>query len=229
VSAGAVDTRLACVLPALDAAPTVGAVIAGLRAALPSAVVVGVDDGSADDTAHVLRRLCDVSVHFGATRGKGAALRAGFLAARAHGADVVVTVDADGQHDPAWAPALVRALRDADLAIGTRERAGAGMPVRRRLTNALSSAAVCALAGPGLADTQCGFRAFALDVVDRLGARGDRYDYEIDFLVRAVRAGLRIAAVPVPTIYGAPSHFRELSDGASVVRVLWRHRRREAY
>jgi glycosyltransferase involved in cell wall biosynthesis len=199
-------------------------VIAGLRAALPAALVVGVDDGSRDGTGRVLRSACDVVIQFGHNRGKGAALRAGLAAARAHGADAAITIDADGQHDPAAAPAVVGALRDADLAIGVRVRAGTAMPLRRRLTNALSNAAVRRLAGRRLADTQCGFRAFPLEVAEWLDARGDRYDYEVDFLLRAARAGLRIASVPVPTIYGVPSHFRHLSDGASVVRALWRHR-----
>jgi hypothetical protein len=54
-------------------------------------------------------------------------------------------------------------------------------------------------------------------------ARGDRYEFETDFLLRAARAGFRVAAVPVPTIYGPPSHFREMRDGLRVVDMFCRH------
>jgi hypothetical protein len=57
-----------------------------------------------------------------------------------------------------------------------------------------------------------------------VAARGDRYEYETDFLIQAVRAGYRIAAVPVATIYGAPSHFGAIRDSARVVRTIWRYR-----
>jgi hypothetical protein len=54
--------------------------------------------------------------------------------------------------------------------------------------------------------------------------RGDRYEYETDLLIRALRAGFRVAAVPVPTVYGAPSHFRGVGDSVRVVRTIWHHR-----
>jgi hypothetical protein len=61
-------------------------------------------------------------------------------------------------------------------------------------------------------------------VLDGIAAPGDRYEFETEFLIAAARAGFRIAAVPVATRYGAPSHFRGLRDSARVVRAIWRHR-----
>lgn len=215
---------VACVIPALDAEATLGAVVAGLRRALPDATIILVDDGSRDGTRRLARERCDRVVAFDVNRGKGAALRAGFEEALAAGFAAVLTIDADGQHAPSAAPALLAALDDADVVIGSRSRTSTAMPLRRRLSNALSSAAISRCAGCALPDTQSGYRAIRADVLRRVRPEGDRYEYETDFLIRAARAGLRIACVPVPTIYGAPSHFRELRDAMRVIHTIWRHR-----
>ncbi len=226
-------TRIVCAIPALNAQASLPAVIDGLRAALPGAAIVGVDDGSADDTARVLAERCDRSESFSRNRGKGAALRAAFAQAAALGATRVLTIDADGQHDPACAPRLVAALDEADVAIGTRVRNRSAMPLRRRFSNALSTAAINSVCGRAIPDTQCGYRAIRREVLDTVAAIGDRYEYETDFIIRAAHHGFRIAAVPVPTIYhpandGGRSHFRECRDSARVMATILRHRLRLA-
>jgi hypothetical protein len=98
------------------------------------------------------------------------------------------------------------------------------MPVHRRVSNALSSAAISRCAGCDLPDTQSGYRAIAAPVLRRVHPDGERYEFETDFLIRAARAGFRIECVPIPTIYGSPSHFREIRDALRVVQTIWRHR-----
>ena len=215
---------IVCVIPAFRAGRTVPAVVRGLRTALPRAVVIGVDDGSDDDTAAVLRAEADEAIVLPANRGKGAALRAGLARALEIGAAAVVTIDADGQHDARSAPVLVSALADADLVVGSRSRAGSEMPLGRRLTNTLSNVAVSRLAGRRLPDTQSGFRAMTAEVVRAVRPAGDRYEFEIEFLLGAARSGYRIASVPIPTVYDgrSPSHFRPLRDGFRVAREFWR-------
>ena len=124
---------IACVIPAYNAAATLEAVVRGLRAALPDALLIAVDDGSADATHDVAAACCDRAVRFRANRGKGAALRAGFDVAHAESARAVITIDADGQHDPARAPALLGALATADVVIGSRVRTRGTMPLGRRV------------------------------------------------------------------------------------------------
>ena len=217
-------TAVACVIPAFEAAGTLAAVADGLRASLPHAFLIVVDDGSSDHTYDVAQGLCDRVVRLDVNHGKGAALRAGFAVALAARASAVITIDADGQHDPACAPDLLAALQDADVVIGTRTRGT--MPIGRRVTNALASAAVGALIGVAVPDTQSGYRAMRREVLEASHASGDRYEYETDLLIEAVRAGFRIASVRVPTLYGAPSHFRAWDDSVRVVRTIWRHRAR---
>lgn len=219
------SARIACVIPTLNAAPTLPAVVSGLRASLHEPFVVVIDDGSSDDTSAVAERLANASLRFSRNRGKGAALRAGFEIALEQGADIVVTLDADGQHAPHCAPALVRALDRADLAIGTRDRRSGAMPVGRRLTNRLSAAAVGRCIGRPVDDAQSGFRAMRRHVVAEVHPRGDRYEFETEFLILAARSGSRFAFVPIPTIYQTPvpSQFRSIRDSARIVSTLWRY------
>jgi glycosyltransferase involved in cell wall biosynthesis len=219
-----VTAHIACVIPAYDAAATVPAVVAGLRASLPHATIVGVDDGSRDDTGAVLASLCDAGRSHPVNRGKGAALRSGIEVALELGATAVVTIDADGQHDPAHAPALLAALSQADLVIGARRRAGTAMPAARRLTNSLSTAVVSYCAGRAVDDSQSGYRALRAELLATVRPEGDRYEFETSLLILAARSGFRITSVPVTTLYGPPSHFRHVRDTLRVARTLWRHR-----
>ena len=213
-----------CVIPAFDAEASLPQVLESVRTMLPGVMVVGVDDGSTDDTRVVLRNGCERAICFDTNRGKGAALRAGFEVALGLGAQVVLTIDADGQHDTASAPRLIEALGGADVAVGARRRTGSSMPLHRRLSNALSSAAISAVARHPLPDTQSGYRAIRRAVLERVTASGDRYEFETDFLIQAVRRGFRVASVDVPTVYGAHSHFRPLGDTLRVAATIWRHR-----
>jgi glycosyltransferase involved in cell wall biosynthesis len=190
-----------------------------------------IDDGSRDDTYDVAKGTADVVLRFPRNRGKGAALRAGFSRALELEPGAVVTVDADGQHDPAYAPALVDALGAADLVIGARDRRSPAMPVRRRLTNALSAAAVGRCIRRPVADAQSGFRAMRPTILGSVVARGDRYEYETEFLILTARQGHRVSFVPVPTRYDVPvpSHFRSLRDSVRIVRTLWRFNAGMAY
>jgi glycosyltransferase involved in cell wall biosynthesis len=217
-------TGVACVIPAYNAASTLEAVARGLRAALPGVLLIAIDDGSSDPTHAVALASCDRVVRHAANRGKGAALRAGFAVALNEPVWAVATVDADGQHDPARASELVDALSTVDLAIGSRARTRGKMPLGRRITNALASAAVGSIVGARVPDAQSGYRAMRRVVVERVHAPGDRYEYETEFLIAAARAGYTIASVDVPTVYGVPSHFRAWRDSMRVVRAIWRHR-----
>jgi glycosyltransferase involved in cell wall biosynthesis len=211
------------VIPAFDAASTIESVALGLRASLPHAMLIVVDDGSSDHTYDVAQGSCDRVVRLDVNHGKGAALRAGFVVALDAQVESVITIDADGQHDPARAPELIAALVDADVVIGARERTRT-MPLGRRVTNALASRAVGAIVGIDVPDAQSGYRAMRRDVLERVHATGDRYEYETEFLIEAARAGYRIASVGVPTMYGTHSHFRAWDDSVRVVRAIWRHR-----
>ena len=222
------DLRVAIVIPAYQAAGTVAAVVAGARVARPGAPVYVVDDGSTDGTGDVGRGTGATVLRHEMNRGKGAALATGLAAALAAGAQIIVTLDADGQHPPAEIPRLVAPIVEgrADLVLGARERSGA-MPFGRRVTNWLSARLATRIAGQGVSDAQTGFRAFTRAVAERVRPTGDRFDYETAFLLGACDAGFRVTCVAIPTIYeGARSHFRSWADTWRVARVFARYARR---
>jgi len=212
------------VIPAFQAATTIGSVVQRTRAALPGAKIVVVDDGSTDGTSSTITET--VLTHE-QNLGKGAALRAGIGEAIRQHAEIVVTLDADGQHRPEEIPRLIRPITDgqADLVLGARERSGV-MPVSRRITNWLSATLATRIGGQRVRDAQTGFRAFSRRVAERVSPAGNRYEYEANFLLDALRAGFRVASIEVPTIYGAPSHFRPWSDTWRMARAFARHARR---
>ncbi len=213
--------RVAVVIPAFQAAGTIGEVLQRTRAALPDAQITVVDDGSTDGTVSAV----DASVlGHDENLGKGAALRDGIAEAVNHGATVVVTLDADGQHPPEYIPRLISPIAQghADLVLGARARSAA-MPLARRFTNWLSAALASRIGGQRVTDAQTGFRAFTRDVAERVRPAGDRYDYEANFLLDALRAGYRVVSVEVPTIYGATSHFRYVGDTWRMARAFARH------
>lgn len=213
-----------CIVPAYNAEPTLSKVVKDLRRNLPRAWIIGIDDGSTDGSGQLLKTVCDETIEFEENRGKGAALRAGFAAALRKGPAAVLTIDSDGQHDAAFAPAIVGALDHADIVIGTRDLSGKAVPRHRRIANMISSAATRAVSGGKVKDSQSGYRAIKAEVLRKVDAVGDRYEFETDFIIRAARAGFTTVNVPISTIYGAPSYFREFRDAWLVIKVLWRHR-----
>jgi len=214
----------AVVIPAFQAVATIRHVVERTRAAVPAAQIIVVDDGSTDGTRSAAQEF---AVLHDENLGKGAALRDGIHEAITHGASVVVTLDADGQHPPEEIPRLLKPIAEgkADLVLGARKR-GAVMPIARQLTNWLSATLASRIGGQPVRDAQTGFRAFTREVAERVQPAGDRYEYEANFLLDALRAGYRVVSVEVPTIYGPRSHFRPWADTWRMARAFARHARR---
>jgi glycosyltransferase involved in cell wall biosynthesis len=211
--------RVAALIPAYQAAPYLGDVLARLAALPEPPAALVVDDGSRDATAEVARQF-GARVHsFAGNRGKGFALIAGFRLL--HEVDAVVTMDADGQHPPECVPDLIRAAADADVVLGTRLRTGS-MPMLRRLANWSSSAWTSGLAGQRISDSQCGFRLFRREVLERTPITPGRYEVETEMAVRAARLGFRIAEVAIPTVYGGESHLTLHRDVPRILAVMGR-------
>ncbi|MGH7741852.1 MAG: glycosyltransferase family 2 protein [Candidatus Eiseniibacteriota bacterium] len=212
--------RVAALVPAYQAAPWLGDVLARLRMLESPPHVLVVDDGSRDATAQVAREGGVAVLSFAGNRGKGAALRAGFDQLREF--DAVVTLDADGQHPPECIPAFVRAAEGgADVVLGARERSVA-MPRLRRFANAFSSAWASAIAGQSIRDSQCGFRLFRRAVLDRTPMSAGRYEVESEMVVRAARLGFRFAEISIPTVYEGESHLTLVRDVPRIVGMMSR-------
>ena len=216
--------RIVAVVPAHDEGPRIEAVVRGAARHLP---VIVVDDGSSDDTAERAVAAGATVVRQVPNRGKGAALRAGFRRALDDGADAVVTLDADGQHDPAEIPRFLATFEQTrpDLVIGRRDFRR--MPPVRRLSNELGGLAFSWAVGRPIADNQSGYRLIARPLVERLlGSTETGFAFEVEMLTLAIRAGHEIAWVPIRTIYaGEPSHVRPVAHLREFVRIVRRARR----
>ena len=201
--------RVAVLIPSYNAAPWLSDVISGAARHIPRSDIVAVDDGSQDHTAHVAA-VCGITVlTHPQNRGKGAALKTGFAFALARGYDAVLTIDADGQHDPGSIPALVRAQRatDADIVLGSRMHDLSTMPLHRRCSNTLTSLVISLRTGQSVRDSQSGFRWIRSELLRAIPLTHDGYQLESELLIKALIAGARLAAVPVETIYGGRESF----------------------
>ena len=224
---GRADRAVAVVIPAYQAAATIAEVVSRTSRAVPGASVYVVDDGSTDGTSAAGRgQGATVLVH-PRNRGKGAALATGIAAALAGGADVIITLDADGQHPPEEIPGLAAPVLagEADVTLGARARTGA-MPWGRRCTNWVSAALASRIAGTGVPDAQSGFRVLSRRAAQAVRPGEQGYDFETAFLLAALARGLRVRFVPVSTVYdGRPSHFRPWADTWRQARIFTRYGR----
>lgn len=213
--------QVAALVPAYQAAAHLGEVLLGLSALPDAPHVLVVDDGSRDATAEVARQFGAEVISFAANRGKGHALLAGFAHLRDF--DAVVTLDADGQHPPSCLPAFVAAAEaGADLVLGRREITP-DMPPLRRFANRFSSSWCSAIAGQPILDSQCGYRLYRREVLERTPVEASRYEVETEMAVRAARLGFRIAHVDIPTVYGdETSHLSPTRDVPRIVGMMLR-------
>ena len=175
-----------------------------------------VDDGSTDLTPRELDRVAGIHrLGHPVNRGKGAALVTGMRAA-ARVADYAITLDADGQHDPADARHLIARIppRSRVIVVGRRHMAAA--PWTSRKGRAFSNFWVRVSGGPKLADSQSGFRIYPLPETLELGVTARRYQFEVEVLARAAWRGIPVVEAPISADYGAAlpriSHFRPLVD-----------------
>jgi len=212
-------------IPAHDEGPRVGAVVREARHHLR---VLVVDDGSTDATAARAREAGAEVIEQRPNQGKGAALRAGFRQALTEGAEAILTLDADGQHDPTEIPAFLAAwaadLRP-DLVVGRRDFRA--MPAARRLPNEIGGRAFSWAVGRSIPDNQSGYRLVSRRLAEAtLASDEPGFAFEVEQITTCIRMGGTIAWVPIRTIYaGAPSHIRPLAHLREFIRIVRQARR----
>lgn len=188
------------VIPAYNEATRIASVVA---AALPHVDrVVVVDDGSADATADAARAAGATVVRHPENCGAGAATMTGIEAARRMGADAVVTLDADEQHDANEIPQLLGALTDGvDVVFANRFGQKNNIPPIRRVFNALGNIVTFAATGMWIADSQCGYKAFGPRAVRELDLRMNGFEFCTEIVRECVQRKWAYAVVPVKVLY----------------------------
>ena len=196
----------AVVLPVYNEASTVGAVLDAVRRFFDGTVIV-VDDGSTDDTAGVVAARSDIEIlTLRENCGYGCALIAGFARANELGAVHLVTMDCDGQHEPAHIPEFLAALADGgDIVSGSRylpaSRVVGAPPSQRREVNARVTAEINAVTGWGISDAFCGFKAYRVSSLRSLELTEPGYAMPLELWAKAYLAGLHVREIPVERIY----------------------------
>jgi len=183
-------------IPAYNEERTIARVV--LEAQRHSDLVIVCDDGSTDLTATIAEKMGAKVVRHQVNQGYGAALRTLFKEALRHSPDVVVTLDADLQHDPSYIPTLVEALQrqGADVVVASRAE-GDETPTHRRATvKALSK-----LMGAGISDVQSGYRAYRASILERLIPAEKGMEASVEILEKALKERLKVVEVPVPFRY----------------------------
>lgn len=202
-------TKILAVIPAYNEAQRIAQVVAD---ALPLVdVVIVVDDGSTDSTAAVARTAGARVIQHSDNSGPGAATMTGLLAARLLGADIAVTLDADGQHDPKDIPLLLAPVLagTADIVFANRfgfldsvrGRRRNSIPLIRRIFNTIGNVLTFLAAGMWVSDSQCGFKAFSRKALLEIDLRMNGFEFCTEIVRESVRHHWKIAQIPTKVLY----------------------------
>ena len=217
------QAAIAVLIPSYNASESLRGVIEGVKGY--GLAIVVVDDGSTDATAEIASNAGVQVIRHRVNRGKGMALRSGFRFLLHQGYQAVITIDADGQHDPSFIPSFIQAYEEGrgEIIIGSRAGEFGEMSWLRRFWNQLGVRAVSKLIGTPLTDTQSGYRLITQEVLRGLPLRATGYEGELELLIKACKGGHTVVDIPVTTYYidgRRSSHFRPVRDTWLVCRTF---------
>lgn len=188
--------------------------------------VIVVDDGSTDST-YKKSKSADIILRHAVNLGKGAALKTGFITALKNNADIIITLDADGQNNPEDIPIFIEALEkhNADIVVGAR-KLNKNMPVVFRIGNWGLRKIFQALFSVKVNDSQSGFRAVRADIYPMIKWQSTNYSVEAEMLANAGRNNLKCIEVPIATKYLNRYKGTTIIDGINIFiqMVIWRLR-----
>lgn len=220
-----VDPQILVLIPAYNEGERIIPVIHEAREHLP---VLVVDDGSSDDTTVIAIQSGAEVLRQDPNQGKGAALRAGFSLALERRYDAVITLDADGQHDPTEIPDFVQAFRQhqVDLIIGARDFRL--MPLVRRCTNTFGRWSFSWAVGQLVHDNQSGYRLLSSKMMlAMLPSQEQGFQFEAEMIAECIRRGYILEWIPIHTIYGDErSHIHILRHTVNYLRIVFQTRRK---
>lgn len=190
-------------IPAFNEEATIGKIVLSAQKYVDRVLVC--DDGSLDATSEIAEKCGAFVLRHERNMGKGMAITSLFRAVYKDGADIIVLLDGDGQHDPSEIPMLVKPIEQdqADLAVGSRYlNSGNHIPLKRKIGLKILDHLMKIIFKIRVNDTQCGFKAFsreALEAIVPLESKGYGVDSEI--LVLAAKNGVRVMEVPISVRY----------------------------
>ncbi len=215
------------IVPAFNARPHLAELLEKVKWRLKDQVfhwsILVIDDGSSDHTAEMAESSGCVLIRHSKNLGKGASLKAGFAYAVENGLDVIVTIDADLQHDPASIMPMLELLNKEhyDVVIGSRAFDTGKMSPARIISNRITSALIAWRCGQTIPDSQSGYRVIRTDAIRDVSLKTSRYETESELLIRLCKNGCRIGFYPIETIYrNEKSHIRHFPDTIRFIRMF---------
>jgi glycosyltransferase involved in cell wall biosynthesis len=218
--------KICILIPAYNAEETLGSVLKKIEPLKMDTIVV--NDGSSDETKRVASENGAQLLEHPLNLGKGAALRTGFQYILQKGYQVVITLDADGQHDPSEIPSLLKIFQSVnpDILIASRSAEFGKMTFLRRFWNRLGVKAVARLCHSDITDSQSGFRLIRTEVLKAVDLSTSRFETELELLIKACKKGFGVLSVPIKTqkVDGTgSSHFRPVIDTWLVCKIFLRN------
>ncbi len=210
------------IIPAYNCASVLTGLINRIKAQTDCDILI-VDDGSKDNTQEILSSLQVLACRHEGNLGKGAALQTGFDFAREKAYINVITMDADGQHDPDDLGIFFK--YDADMVLGKRTFRLGIMPVARIMSNIMTSLILSIITGKKVSDSQCGYRKIRLANLNSFHPRFSGFQYETEILLHILkRRKGSVVNVPIKTIYkDEKSNIRHFHDTFQFIAVVWRY------
>lgn len=190
------------VLPAYNEEAVIKDVIREIQAAGYRNIIV-VDDGSHDQTFEKAKEMDVIALRHPINRGKGAATKTGIEAAKLLGAGIIVTMDSDGQHNPADIARLIEPIQKnhCDVVLGTRLKNPKGMPWYKIIANHIGNAITWYFYGLYVSDSQSGFRAYSRHASELINTKTDRYEYDSEVIREIYLYKLKYKEVPIEVRY----------------------------
>ncbi|EKE20625.1 MAG: glycosyl transferase family protein [uncultured bacterium] len=196
------NIKIFVIIPAYNEASVVKSVINEIKNAGYSNIIV-VDDGSSDNTFLEAQSIPEVvSLKHFINRGKGAAVKTGIEAAKLLQADIAITIDGDGQHNPEdIRPMIDQIKKGFDVVLGTRLKNPKGMPPWKIAANHFGNFCTWAIYGLWVTDSQSGFRAYSKKALARIKTTTDRYEYDSEVIREISRNKLKYTEIPIEVRY----------------------------
>ena len=212
--------KILIIIPAYNEEENIGKIIK--KCLKHSKFVLAINDGSIDNTLREIKKTKAICLNNKINKGKGYCLKEGFKYAIRNKFDVVITIDADGQHEPDCIPKFIKKIKQGyDIVIGTRIKRHSKMPYIRRASNFFLSLIFSIASKKWIKDTQSGYRAIKVSVLRGLKLKSDRYETESELLMKLGRKRARFGKVIIPTIYGREkSSINPVKDSFRFLKIL---------
>lgn len=221
ITSSLMKKKIFAIIPAHNEEKHIGKVVREAKKYVDEVIVV--DDGSKDKTKKSAEKSGAIVLRHVVNLGKGASLKTGCEYAIKHNADIIITIDADGQHDPKEIPKFLESLKKHDVVLAFRKM-NKNMPLILKFGNRVINQTIKFLYGPKIIDSQCGYKAFSAKVYKKIRWKASDYSMESEIIAKIGKHKLSYCEIPIDTIYSDKYKGTTILDGIKIVfdLLIWK-------